>query len=324
MTVDPSALADAVASAYGVRLVDVTPLLGGYDAYAKTFEGRDPGGNHYFIKVRVGHEPGIALSDHLHRAGNPEVVAPIRTQSGSTESAYEDFVLLLYPFEPGKSGIADPPNLSHWTSLGRAVRRIHGTRLSSDDLASISTEPFAVANIDRFLETMERTLTANTDDVGLADLLREYETAIRVTVARTEVLGLACRARKWDLVISHADLHVGNVLVQPEGAIKIVDWDSPRLAPRECDLQFMCDGGILNAHGPEEEAAFFRGYGACQIDPLAMAFYRHARAVEDFVADTHEATDAEAFTLEERLGAVRLFRSLFGDGKIEARAARPL
>jgi len=67
--------------------------------------------------------------------------------------------------------------------------------------------------------------------------------------------------------------------------IIIVDWDNPVLAPKERDLMFIGGGQMGAGHTPqEEESLFYRGYGRAQIDPIALAYYRYERIVQDIAA----------------------------------------
>jgi spectinomycin phosphotransferase len=61
-----------------------------------------------------------------------------------------------------------------------------------------------------------------------------------------------------------------------------VDWDHPNLAPKERDLMFIGGAQGFTGHTPpEEETLFYRGYGQTQVDPIALAYYRYERIVED-------------------------------------------
>jgi spectinomycin phosphotransferase len=82
-------------------------------------------------------------------------------------------------------------------------------------------------------------------------------------------------------VLCHSDIHAGNVLIGANGSFHIVDWDDPILAPKERDLMYVGAGigGIWNE--AREEALFYGGYGRMDIDPIALAYYRHERIVED-------------------------------------------
>jgi spectinomycin phosphotransferase len=74
----------------------------------------------------------------------------------------------------------------------------------------------------------------------------------------------------------------GNFLVDADDTLYIIDWDNPILAPKERDLMFI--GGAQGFRGysaQEEEILFYRGYGQTQIDPIALAYYRFERIVED-------------------------------------------
>ena len=82
-------------------------------------------------------------------------------------------------------------------------------------------------------------------------------------------------------MLCHADIHAGNVLIEKNDTIYIVDWDQPIMAPKERDLMFI-GGGIGNVwNNPREEKFFYKGYGKIEINMTILAYYRHERIVED-------------------------------------------
>ena len=93
---------------------------------------------------------------------------------------------------------------------------------------------------------------------------------VRQARADSERLARVLQARSPEFTLCHSDVHAGNLLIGADDAFYIVDWDSPILAPKERDLMFI-GGGLMGAwRAPrEEEALFYRGYGATRIDPVA-------------------------------------------------------
>jgi spectinomycin phosphotransferase len=83
--------------------------------------------------------------------------------------------------------------------------------------------------------------------------------------------------QRLEYVLCHSDIHAGNILMEATGALYIVDWDNPILAPKERDLMSIGGGQFGNVHTAQEEALFYRGYGQTQIDPVALAYYRYER-----------------------------------------------
>jgi spectinomycin phosphotransferase len=84
------------------------------------------------------------------------------------------------------------------------------------------------------------------------------------------------------MVLCHADLHAGNLLLAEKGELYIVDWDAPLFAPQEKDLALV--GGCPTWNNPLEVAQFYRGYkgeGPLQVDAAALAYYRCERAITD-------------------------------------------
>ena len=95
---------------------------------------------------------------------------------------------------------------------------------------------------------------------------------------------MALQASPLEFVLSHADMRAGNLLIGAEcsGAeysVYIVDWDNPALAPREQDLGLV--GGCDIWNDPRQAALFYQGYGPAQIDPMALAYYRYERIIQD-------------------------------------------
>ena len=91
-------------------------------------------------------------------------------------------------------------------------------------------------------------------------------------LARADDLAEVLRRRPLPLVICHADLHPGNVLVGRDGSLAIVDWDAPLLAPKARDLMGIGGGLGLRGEIPATEALFYQGYGAATVDRTALAY----------------------------------------------------
>ena len=55
---------------------------------------------------------------------------------------------------------------------------------------------------------------------------------------------MALETRFPDFIVCHFDIHAGNILIDDDGSLYIVDWDDPILAPKERDLMYI-GGGLL-------------------------------------------------------------------------------
>ena len=115
----------------------------------------------------------------------------------------------------------------------------------------------------------------------LAGLMAVKAAEILTFVQQAERLSAVLKAQAPDFVLCHSDIHAGNLLIDAHGSLFIIDWDHPILAPKERDLMFI-GGGIGSIWStPQEEDLFYKGYGPAEINPVALAYYRFERIVQD-------------------------------------------
>jgi spectinomycin phosphotransferase len=133
-----------------------------------------------------------------------------------------------------------------------------------------------------------------------------------IRLAAEHAAHMATRAH--DIVLCHADIHAGNVLLTEDGALFVVDWDTIILAPKERDLMFV-GGGLMGAwRAPqEEERLFYAGYGAAQVDPSGLAYFRAMRILEDLVLYADELLHSDHGG-EDRALALHYLKSNFRPG----------
>jgi len=118
--------------------------------------------------------------------------------------------------------------------------------------------------------------------------MKENMRAIRRMVDRAEQLAEKIQRHPSEFVMCHSDIHAGNVLMDENDTVYMVDWDDPIMAPKERDLMFI-GGGVANVwKNPDEEKLFYKGYGRTEVDRSILAYYRHERIVEDIAIYVQE------------------------------------
>lgn len=275
----------ALERAYGIVADDIAFLPVGADPDAAAWRVAAADGATFFLKTRHArfNAGPLAVPRFLCDQGIGAVVAPLRDRHGALSVIAGGVGLILYPFVEGMSGFeggALTPR--QWTRLGAALRNIHDAKPPAAVLREVETELFAPRWREQVRGWLRGTRPARDDtDRALSTLLDRRHGDVERILERADELALLLRDDGRPLVLCHTDIHAGNVLTGRDGGIHIVDWDSPRLAPKERDLMFVGGGvgGVWN-HRDEEEA-FYRGYDATVIDVAALAYYRCERIVED-------------------------------------------
>lgn len=276
---------------YGLPVVQITFLPLGADLNTAVYRVVTNNGTSYFLKLRWGFfdETSVTLPKFLHDQGIRQIIPPLANRVGGLWTKVNDFRAILYPFVAGQNGYEVDLSDCHWIDFGVALKRIHTAELPPALFGRLQPEsypPQGRETVRLFLERVEVDTYTEPIAVRTATFLRARRAQILDIVERAERLAEELQAQAPELVLCHSDLHAGNLLIEASGALYIVDWDDPILAPKERDLMFVGGGQFGNSRTPlEEEALFYQGYGRTLLNPVALAYYRYERIIQDIAVE---------------------------------------
>lgn len=317
LRIPPDQIGALLQENYRLEPLELEFLPLGYDLGAAKYKVVAEGGQEYFLKLRSGplNAASLQVPPALVDEGVPNVVAPLRTTSGTLWGSLEGFTAILYPFVQGESAMNVGMNEPQWVEFGTTLKAVHSSGLPSRFACSLPQETFTLPSAKQVRELDElvrRTRFASPAQQQLADFWQENAELIGAVVDRAERLGRQLQARKFEFVLCHADIHAANILVADDGHIRLVDWDGPMIAPIERDLLFVIGSVIARQVTPQEEEWFFRGYGRAEVDPAALTYYRYERAIED-IGEFGRSVWLEPHISEEaRQRQARILMGLFG------------
>lgn len=279
-------------------------------------------GTAYFLKLRRwnSNQVPVAIPAFLHAQGIRCVMAPIATTTNQLWACARGFNWLLYPFFEGRTGLQAGLSQAQWIALGRCMRAVHSTILPAGLAERVPREDFAPrwrSIVKAFHQQVAQSAYDDPITARLAAFWTTKRDEIQDLLERSEQLGQALQYRGLDLVLCHSDLHGHNVLVGAHDELAVVDWDEPILAPKERDLMFIGAGvgGLWNQ--VQEAAWFYEGYGASAIDPIALAYYRYERIVEDFAAYGERILEMQGSARDREEGLRRLISQFLPGNVVE-------
>ncbi len=288
----------------------------GADRNTAAYRADTGDGEAFFVKLRCGAFDGTtpALTRLLRDQGVANVIAPFTSSTGELWTGVDAYTLIVFPFVEGRDGYEVEFSDGQWRELGRVLRVIHGTSVPDPLASRIRREAFGPRWREALATYMENlSLGAHADSL-VADLkafMRGNRERILDMLRRAERLAGQLRTVSPACVLCHSDIHAGNVIVTEDGAVYIVDWDEPIFAPKERDLMFIGAGLWGDARSPQEEQAlFYQGYGPTKVDPVAIAYYRYERIIED-IAVFHERITSAREGREDREQSLSYLKSNF-------------
>lgn len=305
---------------FSIDLVLMEAVEHGADEEAELWRGRAVDGAPYAVKLGGGGTPaGLIVSARLVEQGVPGVVGSVPTRHGRLWSDREGRRLSVVPWVSDERALSGGMSAQHWVSYGALMAKVHATAVTDALAQFLPREDHTherVASTIRALDSRLRRLAV--EPVGEADhlarvLAEEWAAAAGLVsnlLEQADGLGRELRTRQAPGVICHGDPHLGNVLIAGDEQVWLIDWDDAVLAPRERDLMFVI-GGVL-AFAPvttREQSWFFDGYGAADLDPTRLAYYRCTRALEDLTPAAH-VIDVHRRTEPERADALSIVRGV--------------
>lgn len=303
---------------YDLPVATLTFLPLGADTGAAVYRVVVEDGTAYFLKLRKNfNEIVVTLPLFLKSQGIREIIGPLETKSKRCWADFGDYTIILYPFIEGKNSFEIALSDHHKQRLGSALKAIHAAIIPLELKRLISKEtfsPYHRESMKAFLAKSQSLTCHEPVAMKLLAFMRSKRDEINHLIERAETLALALKSKPLAFVLSHTDIHGGNILVSDAADLYIVDWDAPLLAPKERDLMFI-GGGIDEIwKTKQDEAVFYEGYGKTKVNLTALAYYRYERIIVDLVEFCNQLllTDAGGADREQ---AYRWFTFNFEPGR---------
>lgn len=273
-------------SQYGIEVATLILLPWGADIHASIYKAQAHDQSSYFIKLKPGYSQDISITiiTLLCKTGIRQIIPLIPTIHGQFTQRLGGNTLSVFPFIEGQDGFSRELTDTQWRTLGKALRQIHETEVPPSIQTMMRREDYSPKwrqVVRSFYPLIESDPKGDKIAVELMMFMKKYAPIIHRLVDRAEQLAKKIQNQSPKFVLCHSDIHGGNVLIDKTGAIYIVDWDDPIMAPRERDLMFI-GGGVNNVwNKPHEEEWFYKGYGKTEVNRELLAYYRYERIVED-------------------------------------------
>lgn len=317
-TLGPERLREVVLAAYAVDLVALEPVAAGADASARTWRGSDESGAAWAVRETTGAgSAGPAVAAAVGAVGVP---LPRRTLDGALVADADRVRVTVVPWVEGRSALDADPSRAQWAAFGRLLAAVHAT-----DPATVGAP--LPHDVHDGADVAALVAAADAAGVGVVDRIG-YDAAEIWVTARARVGWVLDGVRRTgadgsrDLVLCHGDPHRGNLVIDDDQRLWLLDWDDTVLSWRERDL-LMVVGGLpgFSTVSPEQLRWFEEGYGPVDVDPVRLAHHRGVRALEDVALFTCDALDRSR-TDDERAWALDLVRAHLRPDGILALAER--
>lgn len=272
---------------YGLRIIQIAFLPLGGDLSTAVYRAVAADETPYFCKLKRGDfdETSVELPKFLSAQGIAQIIPPLETKTGQLWVELDEFKLIIYPFVQGVDGYEIELSDSQWADFGSTLKRLHTMIVPPSLNQRIRKESYSPEWRERCRNVIKRLDEESSDDpitLEMATFLHTKHKMILNAVERAEQLAHIMASRSMAFVLCHSDIHPGNLFIDTNGQLFIVDWDYPMLAPRERDLMFIGGGqGFKPYIAEQEEMLFYREYGQSPPDLVALTYYRYERGIKD-------------------------------------------
>ena len=273
--------------AYGLTVEKIAFLPLGADFNTAVYQVTISSQVDYFLKLRSGEflEASVSVPKYLADSGLKQVIPPLATKTGQLWASLASFKAILYPYVEGRNGVEAKLSDKQWIQFGATMKKFHSANIPSVITSGVTKEMFSYKwreTVKAFLGRIENEVFEEPVAVKMALFLKSKRSEILKLVERAEKLAITIQKQPLEYILCHADIHGWNLIVDKEGALYIVDWDTLIFAPKERDLMFV-GAGIWDSGrtATEEESLFYQGYGQTKINQDAICYYRFERIIQD-------------------------------------------
>ncbi len=272
---------------YGLSIDKIAFLPLGADLNTAVYRAETNDDTLYFVKLRRGDfdEASVAVPKFLSDLGIKQIIPSLPTQTGKLWANLDSHKIILYPFVKGHNGFEVNLSDQQRIEFGAALKKFHTANIPAAITKNVRQETFSAKwrkKVKSFLVQIENEVFDDPIALELAAFLKTKRDETLELINRTERLALMLQAQSPEFILCHADIHGWNLLITGDNALYMVDWDTLIFAPKERDLMFVaCGLGGIGHTLQEEETLFYQGYGQTQPNPVALAYYRYERIIED-------------------------------------------
>ncbi len=282
-------LAETLQREYGLSVELVEPLPTGWMAYC--YRVTCTGCERYFLKLQgvdwtasFTHDPDFYLpvTHALHAQGIlPHIVYPIPASDGRLMLNLDGFHWVLSNYISGQTIGFGKITRDLLPRVAGLVGILHRS-LPLLSLPNPLREQYALAFEPTLLRSFDilQDLTP-ADRQGkhaLRDLLLPRKDKVLSLLRRLKEFQVQAMAANKAQVLCHADLHGGNLLLDDQDNLYILDWEGAHIAPQERDLFFFAgEEDFWEIFLP----AYEREFGPARLDSAVLGFYFYHRTLED-------------------------------------------
>jgi spectinomycin phosphotransferase len=241
---DKSELLQHLRTAYAIPLRSITFFPEGEDSYGYIVVSET--GEKYFVKASTSvPDTRLKVASLLrHRCNISGVVAPLKTSDGALSIPWHDFRVSLFPFIEGKSRwdlwkIRKDFTDTELSQTGALLATIHGcpNTIAPDTLTVTKYDLPLRHELYTVLEAAVRKIPSqNQYQKQVLEALAIHRSAILEAMDRYDELGRSATASQTPFVITHGDPTPGNLILDAEDQLHLIDWDGVGLGPPEKDL----------------------------------------------------------------------------------------
>lgn len=233
-----------LSTAYDISLRSITFFPEGEDSYGYIVLSET--GEKYFAKAStsVPNNRLHAASLLQHKCNILGVVAPLETQEETLSISWQDFRVSLFPFIEGKSRwdlwkVGKDFTDTELSETGALLATIHGCpeAIAPNDLTIAKYDLPLRHELHTVLEAPAKKIASqNQYQKQLLKALAEHQSVVLETLDRYDSLGRSAAALQTPFVITHGDPTPGNLILDTNNRLHLIDWDGVCLGPPEKDL----------------------------------------------------------------------------------------